>query len=235
MKKVPARRLPGTLAGAVVAVCLLSGQARPEGRPTRAGAGDSPWWGVRLIVDAKGNYTVRGGPTPLAGEYACRILWEGRLEPDDDDFLLVHLRTEILEWRLRERSGPDGKESFLEAPPGSRPALRMIYVIKDGREVEFAFEVGGISIPLHASPLVIALDLPRTSARAPGVSGQGGDYSVRRGSSRIAVPEADLAGHAPERRFFWDWRRVRPFVRKGRTLTVAQDGAAEAVVAVTLH
>ncbi|MCK7541409.1 MAG: hypothetical protein MZV63_66250 [Marinilabiliales bacterium] len=45
----------------------------------------------------------------VVGDYSYRARWEGRLEPDGDDFLLVHLKTEVLEWRLGEKAGPPGR------------------------------------------------------------------------------------------------------------------------------
>jgi hypothetical protein len=236
MEKGFVRRLSRPLVGAVLAACLFSSSALTATHPAGDAAGISPaWWGVRLEVTARGGYAISGGETPVTGDYVCRVLWEGRLEPDDEDFLLVHIRTEILEWRLRERSGPAGRESVLEAPAAPGPAVRMNYVIKDGREVEFFFDLGGISIPLHASPLAVALELPRSSGRTPGGRGRAyGDF-VGRGSCRVVMPESDLERRSPKRHFSWDWRRERQYFGNGRILTVVQSHAAEAVVTVTVH
>jgi hypothetical protein len=229
MKKGFIRHLFGFLGEALI---LLSLPGAPISHRPSSGPG---WWEIRLIVAAKGEYAIRGGGTPISGEYACRASWEGRLEPDGDDFLLVHLKTEVLEWRLQEKSGPAGHESVLEAPAAPKPALRLIYVLKDGRDVEFVFELGGIPIPLHASPLAVALELPHSSGRQPGPPGQGyGDF-VCRGSSRVVIPETDLLQQTPGRIFSWDWRREKRFVKEGRVFVVAQSHAAEAAVALTVH
>ena len=236
MEKGFVPRLSRPLAGAILAACLLSIPALTAKPPAGDAAGiAAPWWSVRLEITAKGGYAVSGGEAPVTGDYVCRVLWEGRLEPDDEDFLLVHLRTEILEWRLGERSGPAGRESVLEAPAAGGPAVRMNYVIKDGREIEFFFDLNGISIPLHASPLAVALELPRSSGRTPGGRGRAyGDF-VGRGSCRVVIPETDLEQRSPKRHFSWDWRRERQYVRSGRILTVSQSHAAEADVSVTIH
>lgn len=229
----------GRFAPSLAAACLLAGLVTgpaPAARPSGTGPDlSSTWWEVRLDVLTEGTYEVRGGGARLAGEYACRARWEGRLEQDGDDFLLVHLKTEILEWRLRERSGQAGRESILEAPAGLRPDLRMSYVLKDAREIEFIFDFAGLSIPLHASSLSVPLELPRTSGRAAGLPGQSyGDF-VCRGSSRVAIPETDLLGRGPERRFSWDWRREKRSVKDGAVFTVTQSHTARAAVAVEAH
>lgn len=229
------RRLLRPLVGALLLTCLSSTPAVPSGPSGGVLAGGSPRWEVRLTVEAKGDYTIRGAGAPIAGEYTCRVRWEGRLEPDEDDFLLVHLRTEVLEWRLRETAGPAGRENTLEAPAAPAPSLRMNYVLKDEREVEFFFELGGISIPLHPSPHAIALELPRSSGRTPGGPGQGYGNFVCRGSSRVVIPETDLRRRKPERHFSWEWRKEKQDVRNGRVLTVVQSHTAEAVVAITAY
>ena len=193
-------------------------------------AGGAVWWEVRLDVSVEGAYTVRGGGATLAGTYSCRSRWEGRLEQDGDDFLLVHIKTEVLEWRLRERSGPAGSDSVLEAPAGVRPDLLVNYVLKDGRKVEFVFDLKGVTIPLHASPISLPLELPRVPGCAPGQ-----DYCdfVLHGSSRVAIPETDLLGRSPERRFSWSWRRERRLTKGQAVLDAAQSHTAEVRVSVT--
>ena len=231
MEKGFRERTVAVLAAAWLLAGLAAGPA-PASLPSGKGpAGLAESWEVRLDISAEGGYSVRGGGAPVAGEYACRARWEGRLEQDGDDFLLVHLRSEILDWRLRERSGPAGREDVIEAPAGVRPELRMCYVLRDGGEAEFVFELGGVTIPLHASPLNIPLDLPRASGQPPGEPGQRyGDF-VCRGSSRVAIPETDLQGRS-RRHFSWDWRRERRPLKGGVEFAVTQSHTVKVVVAV---
>jgi hypothetical protein len=235
MEKVFLRRRRACLAAAL----LLAGWPLVPGARAGHPAGDRisgpAWWDVRMVVTAKGDYALEGGRTPISGEYVCRASWEGRLEPDGDDFLLIHLRSEILEWRVRETAGPAGRESVLETPPATWPTLRMNYVIKDGYEVEFVFNLGGIPVPLHESPFVVTLDLPRSSARQPGLPGRGYGDHVCRGSCRIVLPETALQEKAPERRFSWDWRQEKQHVHEDRTYVVTQGHTAEVTVALAVH
>jgi hypothetical protein len=229
MEKCFARCLLGSLAGALLVLGL------PAVPPSSGQAARPAWWEVRLSITAKGEYFLRGGVSPISGEYACRARWEGRLEPDGDDFLLVHIRTEILEWDLKEKAGPAGHTTFLEAPDTLRPDLRLNYVLKEGYEVEFDFDLEGISIPLHDAPFKIVLELPRSSERAHGLPGQGyGDF-VCSGSSRVVIPETDLLQQTTERRFSWGWRRENELVQESPVLLLTQSHSVEAVVALVSH
>jgi len=223
------RRLEAPLWGALLLMALPLSPARPGGGPVAPPREEgSLWWEVRLVVETRGTYTVRGDGPPVKGEYSLRARWEGRLEPDAEDFLLVHLRTELLEWRLREASGPSGREAMREAPASPRPALRLAYVLKDGHDIEFAFEIDGLDVPLRPSSVSVRLELPRSVGRAYA------DF-VCRGSNRVVVPESDLMETARERRFSWDWRSAEQILRRGRVFFVEQAHTAEAAVSLGLH
>ena len=229
------RRLSGALLWALLFACLPPGPSPAAACPQGIQAGGPAWWEVRLVVTAEGEYSVKGGQAPVTGTYTCKASWEGRLEPDGEDFLLVHLKTEILEWHLRETSRPAGRESVLEPPAAAKPAFRMNYVLKDGREVEFVFEISAFQVPLHASAVSVPLELPRSSTRSAGLPGRGyGDF-VCRGSSRVVIPETDLAQRRPERSFSWDWRKERQVVKEGRVFSVSQAHTAKAVIALAAH
>ncbi|MCK7541155.1 MAG: hypothetical protein MZV63_64850 [Marinilabiliales bacterium] len=134
--------------------------ARPNGGPA--------WWEVRLLVVRRGRIPAPGRSgerRPVTGIYAFRARWEGRLEPDEDDFLLVHLKTEVLEWRLTERAGPGAARRVLETPDTPAPDLRLNYVLQDGKTVEFDFGLDGArAVPLCDLRPRSALSLPRRRA-----------------------------------------------------------------------
>lgn len=218
------RGLRGPLAGTLLfaAGLALAGPAPPPA-----------WWEVRLTVALKGEYSVKCEGAPVSGEYAGRIRWEGRLEPDADDFLLVHIRTEVLEWSLRERSGQGEAASLLEASGASSPVLHLNYVLREAGRVEFYFDIEGASVPIHERPLKIPLTMPRSA----GLGGAKPDYPdfIRSGSNRIALPAADLERRRPERAFAWTWRRVERIDGNSLTYVTIQSHSAEAVVALIRH
>jgi hypothetical protein len=222
------RRRAPLLAGALLLAALPLSPAGPAGKRATPRQDLGPWWEVRLEVETRGTYAIHGDGPAVKGEYSLRARWEGRLEPDAEDFLLVRLKTELLEWRLREASGPTGHEAVREAPSSPRPVLRLAYVLKDGHEVEFAFEFDGLDIPLRPSSIAVPLELPRSVGRAYA------DF-VGRGSNRIVVPESDLVEKAGERRFSWDWHSDEQIIRKGRVFFVAQAHSAAATVVLAPH
>ena len=230
MKRGFIRRLFRSLAGAGL-VLGLSGAfsfSRPSSGPE--------WWEIRLTATVKGGYALKDGTPPVLGEYTCRARWEGRLEVDGDDFLLYHLKTEILEWGLSEKSARPGGESVLgEQDTAVQPSLRLNYVLRDGTDVEIDFSFMGIPVPLHPSPVKVALEFPRSEARMILFPGSSYVDFVTRGSNRVVIPGSDLKRPAAERTFSWEWRRDRRIAAGPGTCLVTERHAAEAVVSLIAH
>jgi hypothetical protein len=198
-------------------------------RIASGGPGPAPvGWDVRLTVSVQGTYTLRGHGRPLAGEFVCRARYEGRLHPDGDDFLLVHVRTDVLEWSLRETAGRGETASVLEAPGSPFPALRLNYILREKKKIELDFAFDGPTIPLHPYPLAIPLALPRTAG--PVGARPGYDDLILNGSNRIVLPETDLLRRRPERTFAWSWRRHDRLEKGYLAFLVTQDHTVEAVV-----
>ncbi len=185
-------------------------------------------WEVRLTVSVKGTYALRGQGLPLSGEYVCRAIYEGRLHPDGDDFLLVLVRTEVLEWRLRETAGRSKTARALEAADAPSPALRLNYVLREKKEIELDFAFDGPTIPLHPYPVAIPLELPRSAG--PVGAKPGYDDLLLSGSNRIVLKETDLQRRRPERAFAWTWRRHDRLEKDSLAFWITQDHSVEAVV-----
>lgn len=218
------RRLRAALAGGVLLAGLLA-------RPAPVNPGETAaTWEIRLTVAIKGTFGLRGEGRSVSGEYVCRARFEGRLLPDGDDFLLVHDRTEALEWKLRERGGQAGETGgpAITGPPP--PALRLNYVLREKRLVEIDFEFEGATVPPGQLGLDIPLELPR-SARPAGAK-PGYDDLVLSGSNRIVLPAADLERRRSERTFAWSWRRHERRQDGSRVFLETQDHSVEAVVAL---
>lgn len=230
MEKRSVRRLLGSLGGVLLVVGLPATlpSSRPSPRPS--------WWEVSLTMTVRGGYSIEGGETPIRGEFTCRARWSGTIELDEKDFLLYHLKTEVLEWKLADKALLPKGESLIVAPENSeKPTLRLNYVLRDGPDLRFDYEFVEVAIPLHASPVKAALELPRSPGT--GELSPGSNYSgfISRGSNRIVIPGSDLERRPPERTFSWEWRREKRIIRDSRTFVVTQHHSAEAVISLVAH
>lgn len=230
MEKGFARHVLGPLAGALLVLALAAALSfsRPSPGPS--------WWDVSLSVTVKGGYVIEGAGALLRGEFTCRARWAGTLELDGNDFLLYHLKTEVLEWRLAEKSGlPKGESLLLAQETSETPRLRVNYVLREGSDVRFDYEFREVSVPLHASPVKANLEFPRSSGHAALSPGSAYGSCVSRGSNRVVIPGSDLERRAAERTFSWEWQREKRIAGDSGTFLVTQHHTAEAVVAIVAH
>lgn len=217
-------------AAALAGILLLAG---PSVGPLPAEGTAPKWWEIRLAVAAKGTYAIRGGETPVSGEYAVKARYEGRLNPDGDDFLLVLVKTETPEWSLRERTGLGEAGKVVEAPALPAPVLRLNYVLRDEDTVEIDLTVEGGTVPLGAPGTGVPLELPRSGHGPGGRPGYLGD--VLDGSDRIVLPASDLGRRRSERVFAWTWSGTRLVAEGGRTYVTNQGYSAEVIVVLVGH
>jgi hypothetical protein len=217
-------------AAALAGLILLAG---PFIGPLPAKGAAPKWWEIRLAVAAKGTYAIRGGETPVSGEYAVRARYEGRLNPDGDDFLLVLVKTETPEWSLRERTGLGEAGKVVDAPALPAPVLRLNYVLRNRDTIEIDFTVEGGTVPLGAPGTGVPLELPRSGRGPGGRPGYTGD--VLDGSDRIVLPASDLGRRRCERSFSWTWSGTRLAAEGARTCVTTQGHSAEVVVALVGH
>jgi len=230
MKKGSARRAFGPLAGALLVLALPAALSfsRPSPGPS--------WWEVSLSMSVKGGYVIEGGGAPISGEFTCRAQWTGTLELDDKDFLLYHLKTDVLEWRLSEKAGLPKEESRLLVEEVSRaPKLRLNYILREGSDLRFDYEFEEVSVPLRDSPVKEKLEFPRSSGHTAFSPGAGYESRVSRGSNRIVIPGSDLERRAAERTFSWKWQREIRIAAGSGTFLMTQRHAAEAVISFIAH
>jgi len=138
-----------------------------------------------LTVELRGDYALKCEGEPVSGEFSGRLRWEGRLDPDADDFLLIQVKTEALEWSLRERSGQGEAASVLDAPEALRPVLRLNYVLRTGR---YRARTSRSRDGRPSAPV----SLGDPSGARPSASREGArpgycDF-IRNGSNRIVLP-----------------------------------------------
>lgn len=201
-----------------------------SGGATRLHSGP-PWWEVRIDLAVRGEYTIKDFGATFAGEFACRTRWHGSMEPDGPDFLLYHTTTDVPEWEIVEKAAlPNATRIVTQKADAQKPRLRVNFIIRQGGDLRFDFEVDGIRIPLSDSPEKFELILPRSKE----CFGEGTGYgdSISKGNNLVSIGAEGLeSGHA-EKSFSWEWKRQHWIVREKGAAFVA--GSHKVTVTVTL-
>jgi len=204
---------------------VLPGMPQQSGPPQR--------WEIEIRLITEGRYSVREGSRSYSGDFLYEAAWSGRLERDDDDFLLSHLRNEIVRWELEENAEPGESDgSARRKEPPEKPVFRMNYILTEGSRIRFDFAIEGFAVPRGASVNKFELVFPRTKSDVPSAAAAGYDGAVVQGSNDVYLRVADIRRPRVERSFRWSWenRRSSPLPAPEASFI----GSSETLVRVTM-
>ncbi len=216
---------PGAAAG-LSGLVLASFLVRPAFPPK------PPWWELRFLLEGRGEYAVTTGGVERNGRYTFTAAWEGVMEKDGPDFLLVRLKSEIRDWQIHE-TPPEPDASIMISDKSPHPSLDLYYVLGEGDVVRLDFEMAGISVPLGEGGPKCALAFPCSGERAAALGGY--NESIIEGTNRIAIPRRELERSATEKRFSWKWKRRRWVSAEGGPVLLDDRHHAQAVVSLVYH
>jgi len=191
-------------------------------------------WDVRLTVSARGDYGLEAGPVRVDGRYAFVLSWQGVLQADDEDFLLVHGETKVVEWSAAEKASvPDRMIVLSSADFPDRPELKVNYVLKmaDGLHVDFI--VRGFDVPLTIPGEGFYLHFPASAENGENPGGLKYNLSVSSGSNAVVLETPTTVTGSVERTFRWTWKRRNWIQRRDETVLETSGHAAEVKASIT--
>jgi hypothetical protein len=212
---------------AALAIVLTAGLllAAPAEGPTS--------WDVRLTVTARGEYGLEGRDVRVGGRYEFTIVWSGALHVDDEDYLLVHGGTTVMNWTAEERSLSSERVDVLTTTDfPDKPDLRVNYILKmeDGLHVDFI--VHGFDVPLGDAGDTFYLHLPASAENAENPGGLKYGLSLVSGSNAVTLDEKKIHRGPAEETFRWSWRRRGWIQRQEQTILEANRHDVEVRVVI---
>jgi len=169
---------------------------------------DGPaWWEVKLVLESKGNYSVREGLYSFPGNYSFTIVWTGFMEKDNGDFILYHEDYKLLHWEAQESSSnPDIISTLFTADFSDKPSLKMNYVLKREGCLYFDFSIKGFNIPQNESKHKFYLNLPVSEENSERFSEINYDLYVFKGSNCVFLEEQKIYSKSTKKNFSWRWK-----------------------------
>ncbi|UCC40448.1 MAG: hypothetical protein JSV96_03080 [Candidatus Aminicenantes bacterium] len=165
------------------------------------------WWEVKVVLDSKGNYSVKEGLHSYPGNYSFIIVWTGFMEKDNGDFILYHEDFKLLHWEAQEiSSNPEILSTLSTGNFSDKPFLNMNYILKKEENLYFDFSVNGFCIPQNESEYKFYLYLPVSEENSERFSEIDYDAFVFKGSNRIFLEEKKIYTKSAKKDFCWNWR-----------------------------
>jgi hypothetical protein len=193
-----------------------------------------PSWNVELVLEVKGRYRMEDKDGPRIGHYAFSVRWKGKIERDDDDYLLLHNESALEDWKADESPSPKIAGRFLDSPDfAERPVFRFNYILAEDEEVQIDFAMEGFPIPVNPSISKFPLALPASAGTAPDGSVSEYDRFLIQGSNRIRLSRAVVESGPAKGSFAWKWKRNSWGLEQAATIFCSQSHEARVSVSIT--
>jgi hypothetical protein len=191
-------------------------------------------WDVRVAVSAKGDYGLEGRAFRADGRFIFTALWTGTMLVDDEDYLLVHGETKLVEWEAEEKANlPESVLLLTTGDFAEKPELKVNYILKlkDGLRVDFI--VRGFYVPLSIPAEGFYLPLPASAENGENTGGLKYNLFLASGSNAVFLDEAKIRAGPSETAFCWTWKRRSWVQRQEQTILETCAHAAEVKVSLT--
>jgi hypothetical protein len=190
-------------------------------------------WKVEITLEARGKYQLGAPEREYRGSYAFAFRWNGTLERDDQDFLLVHNGCELVRWEIEESATAGNSLVILKTPEiTEKPELKVNYILKEKGVLLFNFLVMGFDVPRNPSAEHFYLILPASAENSGRFEGIHYNPCVKTGSNQIAIEETPVLHGPLEKSFSWTWEH-QGWVQ-GLEHTVFQANGHEARVKIAI-
>lgn len=192
------------------------------------------WWEFSLVLKTDGKYRVEEPGTSFSGSFRFTIRWTGRLEQDEDDFLLVRFQNEIIGWEIEETPSAAGSFRVMtQKDIAQEPDFNLKYILKKGNALYLDFATEGFPIPLNPYIETFPLNLPASEENSLNLGGVGYNLSVIEGSNRIAIPESEIFLGPVKRSFNWTWKHQEWALKQNRTIFISGWHKVSVVITLT--
>jgi hypothetical protein len=170
------------------------------------------WWEIKILLESKGKYKFKESKTSFAGKYAYTILWTGCIERDQEDFILYHENSDLVQWEGMEIAySADSKKSRTIKKFRDEPSFELHYILRRGKILQFDFLVKGFDIPQQCSAKKTYLHLPASKGNTDNPTNLDYDLYISKGSNNVTISRSILDQSSAKKEFQWTWQREKQF------------------------
>jgi hypothetical protein len=172
------------------------------------------WWEIKILLESKGKYKYKEPEAVFAGKYAYSILWTGCIERDQQDFILYHEDSTLIQWEPLEKKKFANSEKFRTTNKFvGKPSFELHYILQSGKNLHFDFLVMGFDIPQQCSAKKTYLHLPASKGNKDNPTDLDYDLYICKGSNNVEISRDILDQNSVKKEFQWTWQRAKRFGR----------------------
>lgn len=194
------------------------------------------WWEIKMTISAKGEYKQDAREAQYSGIYAFTIAWAGAMEVDQDDYLLYHTSSELLQWEAQERAAyPQEIKVLTTQDFPDKPELKVNYILKKGDGLYLDFVVRGFDVPLSPATEHFYLDLPTSEEHTFAPSRGGYNLHVKTGTNKIFLDEKQINRSPQEKSFAWTWKNQAWLQETAKNVFQSNSHSVQVKIIITPH
>lgn len=172
------------------------------------------WWKIKIVLRTEGSYQVKAEESSCSGQYTFTNLWTGLMERDDEDYILYHESSELIEFTAEEVGKRADSVCVISARDfKEKPSFRLNYILSKNEHLHFDFLTYGFSVPQNESEWKFYLNLPASKENTEWFSAVNYDVYVTRGSNAVFLKRSQISRGEVKENFAWEWeyRKWHPF------------------------
>lgn len=190
-------------------------------------------WGIKMKITVKGEYAL-DSRARASGRYQMTFVWTGGLEIDEDDYLLIHGRSDLVEWKAEESvTRPEGIGLLTTEDFSEKPELNVVYVLRKDGVLHLNFLIRGFDVPRSLPADAFYLHLPASAENQERPGGLNYCVFVEKGSNAIVLADPRSSPKIQEKKFHWAWLHRTAIFRENEALFEMNHHEADVTVVVT--
>ena len=194
------------------------------------------YWEIKIRIDSSGDYGIKEGEKSNEGRYSFVLLWTGCMEQDQDDYLIYHENSELLEWKAKEKvKHSEVSRELTESDFMGRPKIQFNYIIRKGENLHFDFLVESFSVPHAGSEQSFYLHLPasRENTKLPAEFNY--NAYLTKGTNSIHFQEKDLYSDSLKESYSWHWKHRKYTMRNEMPISFFNLHKAKVTLTIIPH
>lgn len=214
----------------------LSSSVSTSNGPKKTAKFPPAFWEIKINISSSGDYKIKEGEKSNEGHYSFELLWTGCMEKDQDDYLIYHENSELLEWKAKEKiKSSDISLELTEEDFSGKPSVDFNYIIRKAEDLHFDFLVESFCVPQDDSVHSFYLNLPasKESIKLPAPF----DYNayLTKGSNSIHFDEKVIYSDSFKQSYSWNWKHQKYLIEDEMPILFFNTHKAKVTLTIIPH
>ncbi len=194
------------------------------------------YWEIKIRISSSGDYRMKEGEKSNEGRYSFVLLWTGCMEQDQDDYLIYHENSELVEWEAREKvKSSEISRELSEKDFSGKPRIDFHYIIRKNEDLHFDFLVESFYVPQENPKHRFYLNLPASKENIKFPTKFDYNVYLTKGSNSIYIEEKDIYSDSLKKDYSWNWKHQKYFMGNETPISFSNSHKVKVTLTIIPH